>query len=151
VDDASADAPRGEIVIKPTGRKVRVVSTSAPAQLRAQATTPAPVLVRPALLSLTATTAPRVTRAAFEQGLDFGEQSIRLPYGYDPRENAFYGAGPVVHYPDYGFGGYSVTPWYGGFGYGSAFGSYYGGYGYGYGRPSFGHYARHGSMSLFRR
>src|SRR6478609_2695518 len=71
-DGPSADAPRGEIVIKPTGRKVRVVSTSAPAQSRPQVTTPAPVLVRPALLSLTATTAPRVTRAAFEQGLDFG-------------------------------------------------------------------------------
>ena len=130
-----AGAAPGQIVIKPTGRRVHVTAAG-PARVRAAAkqseVVHATVLVRPAVMSLTPTIAPRVRQSAMDQGLEFGEQSVRLPYGYDPRENACYGAGPFVHYPLYG--GASVTPYYGGFGHGSAYGRAacdYGDYGIG--------------------
>jgi hypothetical protein len=150
-----APAQRGEIVIKPTGRKVRVVSAAGAATARVQPAdvqvsgqvstqASAQVSARPAVLSLTPTTAPRVWRASFEQGLDFGEQSVRLPYGSDPRDNAYYGAGPVVHFPYYD---YYSTPWYGGFGYGRGYGSRFGyaNYGRNYGLGSVGHSRRSGA------
>jgi hypothetical protein len=139
--DGDELTPRGQIVIKPTGRRARPISASSSgattAPVRAQ------VPVRPAVMSLEPTAAPRVYQASLERGLDFGEQSVRLPYAYDPRDNAFYRSGPFVHYP--AFDGYSVTPWYGGYGYG---------YGYGYrtyGGLRYGHSRRHGAWSSWRR
>ena len=133
-DDAVAKP--GGVVIKPTGKRVRVVSVLPGRDSRASVAVATQasalqgqVLVRPALLSLAATTAPRVAQPSLEVGLEFGEQSVRLPLGYDPRENAYYGGGPVVHFPY--FDGYSYpsscysgpTYGYGGFGYGSGYGS----------------------------
>ena len=134
-------AKRGEVVIKPTGRRVRVVSVipasaraAAPASAQADATA-GRALVRPALMSLEATTAARVRHPSLDRGLEYGEQSVRLPLAYDPRDSAFSGYGPVMHWPvlwgGYGHGSYG----YGGYG--------YGGYGY---RPW--HYApRYGAWS----
>jgi len=75
-------APRGEIVIRPTGRKVRVVSIAGEAPVRATAASNQPAqgpvaLVqlasaqgtsRPAVMSLAPTTAPRVYRASMDAG-----------------------------------------------------------------------------------
>jgi hypothetical protein len=159
-------APRGEIVIKPTGRKVRVVSIAGELPVRVQGAVVQPAQVqlasaqvthRPAAMSLEPTTAPRVYRASMDDGADFGEQSVRLPYGSDPRENGYHGWGPVVHYPLYN--SYPVIPDYGGFGYGSGPGYYGSGvygptYGYGSGRGyygflrSLGHSRRSGGWSM---
>ena len=114
------EAKRGEVVIKPTGRRVRVVSVkpaiaAAPASAQTQATQ-ARSLVRPALMSLDSTTAARVRQPSLDRGLEYGEQSVRLPYGYDPRESAFSGSGPVIHWPLYW--GYSSGAYYGGYGHG---------------------------------
>src|SRR4051794_17867371 len=88
-------APRGEIVIKPTGRTVRVVSVAGEAPVRvSEAATQlasAHATPRPAAMSLEPTTAPRVYRASMDAGADFGEQSVRLPYGSDPRDNGYHG------------------------------------------------------------
>lgn len=116
-------AKRGEVVIKPTGRRVRVVSVKpAVAAARASAQThptQARSLVRPALMSLDGTPAARVRQPSLDRGMEYGEQSVRLPYGYDPRESAFSGTGPVIHWPL--SWGYSSGACYG-----------YGGYGYGH-------------------
>jgi len=165
-------APRGEIVIRPTGRKVRVVSIAGEAPVRATAASNQPakgpvalvqlasaqVGSRPAVMSLAPTTAPRVYRASMDAGADFGEQSVRLPYGSDPRDNGYHGWGPVVHYPLYN--SYPVIPDYGGYGYGGYGSGYYGsglyGSAYGYGSGggyygflrSIGHSRRNGGWSM---
>lgn len=141
-------APRGEIVITPTGRKVSVAD-NAPGRAPALATRPAqgqtaqarPASAepagRPAVMSLAPTTAPRVYRASMDTRADFGEQSVRLPYGSNPRENGYRGFGPVVHYPLYK--SYPVVPDNGRFGYGSGY------YGSGYGPGLFGSAYGYGS------
>ena len=169
-------ASRGEIIIKPTGRKVRVVNVSTPAnqpaQVRLAAPVPAPSQAqiqhasahssaRPAVMSLEPTTAPRVYRASMDDGADFGEQSVRLPYGSDPRDNGYHGWGPVVHYPLYNSYPVLPDPGYGGFGYGYGSGYYGSGYGHGgyggYGRSyygflrSLGHSRRSGGRSFLGR
>ena len=137
------EAKRGEVVIKPTGRRVRVVTVkpvmaAAPASAQTRATQ-SRSLVRPALMSLDSTTAARVRQPSLDRGLEYGEQSVRLPYGYDPRESAFSGSGPVIHWPL--LWGYSYGACYGGGGYG------YDGYGYGNGYRSSHYSPRYGGWS----
>jgi hypothetical protein len=136
--NAASVAP-GEIVIRPTGRKVRVVSlAAAPAARRGSPG----VRVVPAAAVTTAAAFPPA-QASLDDGLEYGPQSVRLPLAYDPRDNFGYGCGPITYAPACG-------PSYGGYGgYGGAYGYADAGYGYGYGRAygggyRYGGFGRHG-------
>ena len=129
---------RGEIVIKPTGRKVRVVTITPAAPATAQR-------VRAAVQLASLTTQTRAAAASrtssSDEAIEYGEQSVRLPYGYDPRENAGYGSGPLVYCPS--FPGYVPESCYG------PSTSAYGGceYGLGFGYRGYAHrnYSRYGN------
>ena len=152
-----AGARPGEVVIRPTGRKVKVISLAA----GSGAARPAmQVRVVPAgMVATKATTASApVARFNIDEGLEYGPQSVRLPLAYDPRDNFGYGCGPITYAP-LCYGGYASYGGYGGYaGYG---GSYcYGepsyGYGYGIGHTYGGYrgggyrYGGHGRHGLWR-
>jgi hypothetical protein len=135
--DAPSGAPRDqqsnpdslrprEIIIRRTG-KVRLV-TVAPAAQRAATT-------QPTAAAQPAAAAQRATKSSTDEGLEYGEHSVRLPLGYDPAEN-FSPYGPIINLPLEQACG---EPYYGGIIGGGACdlgfrGVYGGGYGHGYGR-----------------
>lgn len=116
--DAGAGArPRsgGTIVLQPTGHLThpRGGALPTPATSPTSADAPAP-------------------DGRGEDGLEYGEQSVRLPLAYDPRENVRAAYGPVIFYatPDY-----SPGPYYPSFAYGYR-GLFTGRRRHGYGRRS---------------
>ena len=129
-----AGARPGEIVIRPTGRKVKVITLAAGPAAARPATQ---VRVVPAgMVAPTATTASTasasVARFNIDEGLEYGPQSVRLPLAYDPRDNFGYGCGPITYAPAFCgsvYGGYA-----GSYGFADSYCGYGGGYGYGYGR-----------------
>ena len=100
---------RGEIVIKPTGRTVRVITLAAGR--------PAPGQSTQVRVIAAAATAPSTgaARTVADDGCEYTERGVRLPLAYDPRDNFGYGCGPVTYAPlfcgpGYGYdGGYGYT------------------------------------------
>ena len=121
----------GEIIIRRTG-KVRLVKV-APAPQRAAAATTQPTASAQPGAAVRGPAAQAAAKAQADEGLEYGEHSVRLPLGYDPADN-YSPYGPVLNLPLESVG--YPEPYYGGIiggGCDLGFRGIYGG-GYGYGR-----------------
>src|SRR2546428_5060180 len=106
-------------------------------------------------MTATTTQAAATTHSPVDAGLDYGERSVRLPLGYDPRDN-WGGPGPIINCPAAppprecgygcfgGFGGYGCSDYTYGLGYGT---SRYGGCAY----TPYSHFPGYSAWSGWRR